>query len=73
MEDVVVTETSLPLRIGVKTDNRGSALCLTVWIWRQKVSRCCMEGLSSTNLWDFIYRGSNQTLVLASSISMQMS
>jgi hypothetical protein len=32
-----------------------------------------MEGLSSTNLWDFICRGSNQTLVLASSISMQMS
>jgi hypothetical protein len=30
MEEVVVTETSLPLRIGVKTDSRGSALCLTV-------------------------------------------
>jgi hypothetical protein len=32
MEELVVTETSLPLRMGVKTDNRGSALCLTVWI-----------------------------------------
>ena len=30
MEEVVVTETSRPLRIGVKTDNRGSALCLMV-------------------------------------------
>jgi hypothetical protein len=32
-----------------------------------------MRGLSSTNLWDSICRGSNQTLVLASSIPMQMS
>jgi hypothetical protein len=32
MEDDVVTETSLPLRIGVKTDSNGSALCLMVWI-----------------------------------------
>jgi hypothetical protein len=30
MDEVVVTETSLPLRMGVKTDNRGSALCLIV-------------------------------------------
>jgi hypothetical protein len=30
MEEVVVTETSLPLRIGAKTDNKGSALCLMV-------------------------------------------
>ena len=33
MEELVVTETSRPLRIGVKTDNNGSALCLTVWIY----------------------------------------
>jgi hypothetical protein len=31
MEELVVTETSLPLRIGVKTERRGSALCLTTW------------------------------------------
>jgi hypothetical protein len=31
-----------------------------------------MERLGSANLWDLICRGSNQTLVLASSISMQM-
>ena len=30
MEEFVVTETSLPLRTGVNTDNKGSALCLTV-------------------------------------------
>jgi hypothetical protein len=30
MEEFVVTETSLPLRIGAKTDSRGSALCLIV-------------------------------------------
>jgi hypothetical protein len=32
MEEVVVTETSWPLRIGSKTDNKGSALCLIVCI-----------------------------------------
>jgi hypothetical protein len=31
-----------------------------------------MEGLSSTDLWDSICRGSNQTLVLACSIPVQM-
>jgi len=31
-----------------------------------------MEGLTSTNLWDSICRGRNETLVLASSIPMQM-
>jgi len=30
MEEVVVTEVSLPLRIGVNTERRGSALCLIV-------------------------------------------
>jgi len=33
IEEEVVTETNLPLRIGVKTERRGSALCLTVWIY----------------------------------------
>jgi hypothetical protein len=30
MEELVVTVVSLPLRIGVKTERRGSALCRTV-------------------------------------------
>lgn len=34
MEDVVVTETSLPARMGVYTERRGSALCRTGRIWR---------------------------------------
>lgn len=33
MDDVVVTVTSCPLRIGVKTDSKGSAFCLIVWIY----------------------------------------
>jgi hypothetical protein len=32
MEEVVVTETSFPERIGVKTERRGSALCLMLII-----------------------------------------
>jgi hypothetical protein len=32
MVDGVVTETSLPERIGAKTLSRGSVLCLTDWI-----------------------------------------
>jgi hypothetical protein len=32
IEEDVVTETSLPFRIGVKMDNKGSALCLMVLI-----------------------------------------
>lgn len=35
MEEVVVTEVSLPLRIGANTERRGSALCLIV-------CTCCM-------------------------------
>ncbi len=30
MDELVVTVTSLPFRIGVKTESRGSALCLIV-------------------------------------------
>jgi hypothetical protein len=32
MEDVVVTDTKRPERMGVKTERRGSVLCLTDWI-----------------------------------------
>jgi hypothetical protein len=32
MDEDVVRETSLPLRIGAKTDSKGSVLCLTTCI-----------------------------------------
>ncbi len=33
MEELVVTDTSLPDRIGLNTESRGSALCLMLRIW----------------------------------------
>jgi hypothetical protein len=40
MEELVVTETRRPLRIGVNTDSKGSALCLMVCIYRIDISKC---------------------------------
>ena len=48
IEEEVVTETNLPLRIGVKTESRGSALCLTVWIYDGFVSLRCQTPAVST-------------------------
>jgi hypothetical protein len=47
IEEEVVTDTSLPLRIGVKTDNKGSALCLMVCIYRRSVGKCNSNSTSS--------------------------
>jgi hypothetical protein len=44
MDDVVVTVTSCPLRIGVKTDSKGSAFCLIVWIYANgELGNQCVE------------------------------
>lgn len=69
MEELVVTVTSLPLRIGVNTDRRGSALCRTVCICTFDQQRS-MKIDCATNLWDT--SGCYQTGILSASISLEM-
>ena len=72
MEELVVTETSLPLRIGVNTERRGSALWRTVWIYASWVSIFHARRDRIVDLGDTIFGGSNKTPVFAPRIAMQM-
>lgn len=65
-----MTETRRPLRIGVKTERRGSALCLIVCIYSKRLGfEIEPRGQQFTYLWDTILTDRNQASVLAGGIS----